>query len=209
MAKWVLALSLLCATPAFAQFGVGPVAVSDAPLEADSIKSLLNQATALQLLTTTAQSVTDGGGAGLFAPATEYLDSLNHGLTNSQVFAANFPGWQPLPPTAAAVSRAVVTYTMATYAGVLNAASQQAAGMSNEDQHLADIEARSAAATGLQQAVQANTEATLALNQQVQLLRQLMLLQLTVETVRAGEELNEKSRAAATTAMNLNHGVLP
>lgn len=186
--------------------------VTDAPLEADSLKSLANQASALQLLTAIAKSVTTPGG-GLFMSDAGYLNSLNQlmagGVSTAQAFAASFPGWMPLPPNAAQLSKQITALTLQTYSSALSVAAQQAGGMASEDSHLASISAQSASATGLLAAIQANTDATLALAQQVQLQRQLSLTQLTVDTVRAGEELNERAQQQATVAQSTNLGVSP
>jgi len=52
-------------------------------------------------------------------------------------------------------------------------------------------------------------EAILALCQQVQLERQLLVTQITLEATKAGEELNERAQQQATMATSDNLGVQP
>ncbi len=52
-------------------------------------------------------------------------------------------------------------------------------------------------------------EAILALCQQVQLERQLLVTQITLEATKAGEELNERSQKQATLAESNNMGIAP
>ena len=103
----------------------------------------------------------------------------------------------------------VTTLDHGTYAGALSAAQQQAAGFSNEDSQLAAIETGNQNATAVLQAIQVNTEAELAVAQQIQLLRQLVVIQVTLEATKAGEELNERTQAQATAAKSANLGMDP
>jgi hypothetical protein len=59
------------------------------------------------------------------------------------------------------------------------------------------------------QATQANTEAILALNQQVQMQRQLEATHITLEAVAVGEQLQERAAAGATTETSLLLGEAP
>jgi len=61
----------------------------------------------------------------------------------------------------------------------------------------------------LLQAVQINTEAQLAVAQQIQLLRQLEVSYITLDAAKAGEELNERAQTEATSAQAANLGVSP
>jgi P-type conjugative transfer protein TrbJ len=161
----------------------------------------------------TTGALTTPGGAGIWQSNAGYLASLgsnlNGGINSAQLLSGNFPGWVALPATATQNAKQVATVALATYAGALAAAQQQAAGFSNEDSHLGAIETDNQFVTGVLQAVQANTEAQLAVAQQVQLLRQLVVMQITLEATRAGEELNERAQGQATSATSYNLGVAP
>jgi conjugal transfer/entry exclusion protein len=208
MRKWLLVVVFLLTaapTPARAQLG-GTVIVFD--------PSMYQQQTQqLQQETATALSLHTGGGAGLWQSQANYLASLTnnlrHGINDPQLFAANFPGWVALPPNATQISKQVAAGALATYAGALGAAQQQAGGFQNEDSQLAAIENGNQSATAMLQAIQLNTEAQLAVAQQIQLLRQLVITQITLEATKAGEELNERAQAQATVAKSANLGVEP
>jgi P-type conjugative transfer protein TrbJ len=190
--------------PAYAQFG-GSV-VFDPTVDSDlRLDTQVNSVTARSLIT--------GGGAGTFQSNASYLNSLGqnltHGISDSQTFAANFPGWLALGPDAAQTAKQVSSAAMNTYVGAFSVAQQQANGFSSEDGHLASIEGRNQAAQGALQAIQVNTEAQLAVAQQIQLMRQLLVTQITMDAVAHGEQLNERARAEATSAKSLNLGVAP
>lgn len=158
-------------------------------------------------------SLNTGGGGGLWRAQAGYLTTLTQnlslGIFDPQKFAASFPGWLALPPTSTQTAKQVSALSLTTYAGGVAIAQQQAANFGNEDTQLAAIEARSTSSTAVLQAIQANTEAVLAVAQQIQALRQLALTLLDIDAVQYGEELNERSRAEATTAKSLNLGVEP
>jgi hypothetical protein len=196
---------ILLAAPAYALFGIGDV-VFDPTMYAQ-------QTLQLQAEGTTAGALTTPGGAGLWQSNAGYLASLgsnlNGGINSAQVFGSNFPGWSALPSNSTQLAKQVSAITLKTYVGALSAAQQQAAGFGNEDNQLGAIEADNQYATGVLRAVQANTEAQLAVAQQVQLLRQLVVTQITLEATKAGEELNERTQAQATSAQSINLGVAP
>ena len=195
---------LLIAAPARAQFG--GLTVFDPAMYGQQTQQL--QAEGL-----TASALTTPGGAGLWQSNAGYLASLasnlNGGINSPQLFAGNFPGWMALPPNATQLSKQVSAITLKTYAGALSAAQQQAAGFPNEDSQLAAIETGNQNATAVLQAIQVNTEAQLAVAQQIQLLRQLVVIQVTLEATKAGEELNERAQAQATAAKSANLGIDP
>jgi hypothetical protein len=207
MKKWWLGLAgiALIAAPAYAVLGVGDT-VFDPTMFAQQTLQLNTE-------TITTGALTTPGGAGIWQSNAAYLASLDGnlvgGINSAQLFAGNFPGWSALPANATQVAKQVSTIALKTYVGALAAAQQQAAGFSNEDSHLAAIETDNQFATGVLRAVQANTEAQLAVAQQVQLLRQLVVMQITLEATRAGEELNERTQAQATSAMSYNLGIAP
>ncbi|HVN90978.1 MAG TPA: hypothetical protein VMT61_14275 [Candidatus Binataceae bacterium] len=196
---------VLLAAPAYALFGVGDVVFDPTMYGQQTLQ--------LQAEGVTASALTTPGGAGLWQSDAGYLASLdsnlNGAINSAQVFGGNFPGWSALPANATQLAKQVSTIALRTYAGALSAAQQQAGGFANEDSHLGAIEADSQYASGVLQALQANTEAQLAVAQQVQLLRQLVVMQITLEATKAGEELNERTQAQATSAQSINLGVAP
>jgi conjugal transfer/entry exclusion protein len=101
------------------------------------------------------------------------------------------------------------TVALNTYAGALTAAQQQAQNFPKEDAQLNQIEAASSQSTALLQALQANTEAQLAVVQQIQRERELLIALINMQAVHYAEDLDERGQAAATTAMALNLGVAP
>ncbi len=211
----MLVCSLLSATPAQAQ-----LAVSDAATEANTgtIASELGttNSTLSNILTqdtSTAKSVTTGGGAGAWQSNAGYLNSLtanlNNGISSPSLFNANFPGWLALPPNSTQLSKQVSAISLKTYAGALAAAQQQANGFAAEDSHLSGIEQANQSMTTVLQGQQLIVEAILALCQQLQLERQLLVTQITLEATKAGEELNERAQQQATLAQSNNLGVTP
>jgi hypothetical protein len=207
-------------------FSATPVSAQDASIVSDP---LVEQATAqtaneisqtnselqqdVTVNTQTAASVTTPGDGGLFQSVSAFLDNLdanfNGTINSAQVFSALFPGWVPLPADAIPQDVTITTKALATYNAALAAAQTQAAGFDAEETHLGSIEAANLKSTGLLQAIQINTEAQLAVAQQVQLLRQLEVSHITLEATRAGEELNERAQTEATSAQAANLGVSP
>lgn len=157
----------------------------------------------------TATSVTTGGGAGAYAPNAQYISSLDQTLfsgVNSQNFGETFPGWVPLPPNSTELGQALTEVTLRTYASALATAQAQANELAGES--ASGIEQVSGSTTNLLTAVQANTEAVLAVYQELQLERQLQVTLITVIATDAAERLNERAQTAATNA-KLNLGGSP
>ena len=211
----MLAYSLLLATPAYAQIAVTDPPVETATAQTASELNATNKTLAqdLQENTQTAQSVTTGGGAGAWQSNAGYLSSLasnlNSGINSAGLFNSNFPGWLALPPNSTQLSKQVSTISLRTYAGALAAAQQQAGGFSAEDSHLSGIEQANQSITTVLQGQQLIVEAILALCQQVQLERQLLVTQITLQATKAGEELNERAQQQATITQSNNLGVTP
>lgn len=211
-------LWLMLSAPAWAILGVGDL-VSDPPTETNTAAAAAALGTANTLLgqiqaadQVTAASVSTGGGAGLFQGVAPFLDTLNasfNNTVNAQVFNTLFPGWVPLPADAIPEDETIATTGLATYQAALQIAARQAADFDSEDSHFGTIEAANGASRAVLQALQANTEAVLAMGQQVQLERQLLITLITVEGTRSGEELNERAQAEATTAQAANQGISP
>jgi hypothetical protein len=211
----MLAYSLLFARPAHAQ-----IAVTDPPVETATAQTALelnatNKTLAqdLQENTQTAQSVSTGGGAGSWQSNASYLASLagnlSSGVNSPALFSSNFPGWLALPPNSTQLSKQVSAISLRTYAGALAASQQQASGFTAEDSHLSGIEQTNQSITTVLQGQQLIVEAILALCQQVQLERQLLITQITLEATKAGEELNERAQQQATIATSDNLGLQP
>jgi len=205
----ILLWALLTASPAQAQ-----LAVSDAPVEAATADmDQVQEPGILQQDTLSATSLTTGGGGGLFSPFGSTLATwsanLNQGINDPVSLVSWMPGWYPLPPNAAQVAAAVTQLTLNTCAGAIAVANAQTKNFANEDAQLAQIEAHSSQATAMLQATQANTEAILALNQQVQMQRQLEATHITLEAVAVGEQLQERAAAGATTETSLLLGEAP
>ncbi len=219
MIALVIALLLVFgATPASAQFGGSLVSDPLTEQATAQTASAVNQTNAelqqdVTINTQTAASVTTPGDAGLFQSVSAFLDSLdanfNGTIDSAQIFTALFPGWVPLPADAIPQGATITTKALATYNAALAAAQTQAAGFDAEGTHLGSIEAANLKSTGLLQAIQINTEAQLAVAQQVQLLRQLEVSHITLEATKAGEELNERAQTEATSAQAANLGVSP
>ena len=210
-----LVYSLLFATPALAQ-----LAVSDVPTETNTGKIASDLSTTNSTLgniltqdTSTAKSVTTGGGAGAWQSNAGYLNSLaanlNNGISSPSVFNANFPGWLALPFNSTQLSKQVSAISLKTYAGALVAVRQQVNGFAAEDSHLSGIEQTNQSVTTVLQGQQMIVEAILALCQQVQLERQLLVTQVTLEATKAGEEAQRASQQQATLAQSNNLGVTP
>jgi hypothetical protein len=210
----ILTLSLISA-PAYAQ-----LAVSDAPVEANTTTMVgqLNSADGtLAAISTSdaaiAASVTTPCDAGLYGGVAQYLDSLDSLLSGAGVsataMATLFPGWVPLLSDVIPAAAAIATTGLNTYAAAVQVAQSQAADFDSENTYLASIEARNVAATGLLCAQQMQTEATLALAAQIQMLRQLEIAHITINAFEHGETLNERAQQEATDAQTFNFGVSP
>jgi flagellar biosynthesis/type III secretory pathway protein FliH len=207
--------SLLWASPVTAQ-----IAVTDPPVETSTTATASELLQTNQILgqdvrvnTQTAQSLTTPGGAGAWQSNDGYLNSLaanlNNGINSTTLFNSNFPGWQTLPANSTQLSKQISAIALRTYAGALAAAQQQAAGFGNEDSHLSGIEQTNQSVTTVLQGQQVMVEAILALCQQVQLQRQLQVMQIVLEATKAGEELNERAQEQATATTNIDLGVAP
>ncbi len=211
----MLAYWLLLATPAHAQIAVTDPPVETATAQTASELNATNKTLAqdLQENTQTAQSVTTAGGAGAWQSNAGYLASLasnlSRGVNSAGLFNSNFPGWLALPPNSTQLSKQISAISLRTYAGALAAAQQQAGGFAAEDSHLSGVEQTNQSITTVLQGEQLIVEAILALCQQVQLERQLLVTQITLEATKAGEELNERSQKQATLAESNNMGIAP
>jgi hypothetical protein len=200
-----VALSLGAAVkPAHAQFGGSAVDVvggqnggnnvitEDDPTEQNT-GGILQQDSAI------ATSVTTGGGAGNYTPIGGYIGNLNQQLfsgINNQNFSSNFPGWVPLPDTSTLTAKALVKTTLTTYQASIALAQSQEQEL--EGENFTAIEQAAANTTNVLTALQALTDATLQVAQEIQYERQLMATLITVESTQAAQRLSAKAQEEAT-----------
>lgn len=199
-----VALSLGAAVkPAHAQFGGSAVDVvggqngQNVITEDDPTEQ--NTSGILQQDSTIATSVTTGGGAGNYTPIGGYIANLNQQLfsgVNNQNFAGNFPGWVPLPDTSTLTAEALVKTTLTTYQASIALAQSQEQEL--EAENFTAIEQTAANTTNVLTALQALTDATLQVAQEVQYERQLMATLITVESTQAAQRLSAKAQEEAT-----------
>jgi hypothetical protein len=214
-----LGILLVLVPSAHAILGAGDI-VSDPATEANTAETAAALGTANTTLSaiqasaaTTALSVTRPGDPGLYQGVSQYLDTLNSELTGAGISAAlmavMFPGWVPLLPDAIPQDAAIAKMGLATYQAAMQVAQTQATDFDAESVYLTSIESANVGSTGLLQAIQISTEAQLATATQIQMLRQLMISLITIESLRNSEELNERAQAGATSAQTVNLGISP
>jgi hypothetical protein len=214
-----LGFLLVLPPPAHAILGAGDI-VSDPATEANTAETAAALGTANATLSaiqtsaaTTALSVSRPGDPGLYQGVSQYLDTLNGELTgagiSAAVMAVMFPGWVPLLPDAIPQDASIAKMGLATYQAAMQVAQTQATDFDAESVYLASIEGANVGSTGLLQAIQISTEAQLATATQIQMLRQLMISLITIESLRNSEELNERAQAGATSAQTISLGISP
>jgi hypothetical protein len=214
-----IGLLLVIAPPAHAILGAGDL-VSDPPVEeataAIQAELGITNTTLAAIQTSdalTAASVTTPGDPGLYQGVAQYLDGLDSLLTGAGVSAASmavlFPGWVPLLPDAIPEASTIAATGLATYEAAVQVAQNQAADFDAESTYFASIERANVASTSLLGATQINTEAVMAVATQLQMLRQLEIVHITIDAMHHGEELNEKAQQEATDAQTFNFGVSP
>jgi len=161
--------------------------------------------------TYSANSLTTGGGTGYYTPINQYLSGLDQSLfsgINGQNFQSSFPGFVPLPADSTdTVLKPLTTTLLTTYGQALALAQSQEQELDGES--FLPIESANQYSGAVLTAIHANTEAVLAEAQEMQYVRQLLATLITVEATKAAEELNTKTREAATTATWFNLGVSP
>ena len=190
-------LVMLCAGPAWAQFGGGgPVEiVGDSVIlttQDGSTPDIDNQTQ------TIAQSVTIGGGAGFYRSIGQTINSYNQltmpiggvsaqsiGLNNP---AALLPGYLKCSPDCTTPGVNTVNAAMTTYQGALATAQAQATELAGED--FSYLEQDNADAQTVLAAIQANTEAVLVGIQEQQYTRQLLIASIVNEATRNAVGLN-------------------
>lgn len=196
----VLAYIILTFCPKCASAQIGAQIVSDPPVEQATADMDTVQFPALiQQDTTTATSVTTGEGGGNFTPINNYNGQLNNQLfsnINSTDFPTDFPGWQHLPNNTSLFAQQITTDVLATYANAIAIAQSQSNVLLSDN--LQAIEQVSIGTTSLLAAVQANTDAALAVAQGIQAVRQLLATLVTVEATKAAQELSATAQEQAT-----------
>jgi hypothetical protein len=213
-------VSIALAVIAMLAIGYSPrahaqLAVSDAPVEAGiadlqtvQVPGILKQTAASAL------SLTTPGGAGIWTRQSVYLGHLmdalaSGGVVDPQTFASIYPGWFSPGPAAIYAAENVVTKTLNTYAAALTVVKSQATDFATEDTSLGAVEACNSRAAAVLQAIQCNTEAQLAIAQQIQLERQLMMTLIATTAVGNGEQLNGIAQQQAANAVYYNFGQMP
>jgi hypothetical protein len=164
----------------------------------------------LQQDTTTATSVTTGGGSGFYTPNASLIAGMDKQLfsqVNSQNASTLFPGFQPLPSYTISTLNTISSATLATYADAMAAAQSQDMELTNEN--FSNIEAASAGTTYTLAAIQANTEAQLQVASELQYVRQLLITLVEITATKASDEQNIRAQGAATSAVHFNGGTLP
>ena len=192
--------------PAHAIFGVGDV-VFDPTMFATQLEQLASeQATA----TTVAQQLQidiindTPGNAGAYISNTAYLNSLpalidvQQGLAyDNQALATQFQLLYPgLPQLGAGPSQAsqLVSFNTAlnTLNGALQAVTSQAQDFQAENTTFGLLEAGNQGAVGNLQAIQTGNEIALQLGQQLQMLRQLVMLMINSENLQTANQTNSQ-----------------
>lgn len=193
----LVALLLCCTRKANAQF-------------CSSCVSLVFDPSVYQATSQTAASVTTPLIAGDYQSDAAFINAVmsatDIGIYTPDPFNTNFPGWVPLPPNAAQVAAATTTTALNTYSGALAAASQIAGNFGADGAYLTNIEQENVSTVSLLQAVQINTEASLANAQEQRKTQVLLIALINTEAVKAGEEVQERAYAGATTQKSLNLG---
>jgi hypothetical protein len=186
----LVAILFISTAPAF-----GQIAVTDPPVET---------ATALA-----ATSLTTPGGAGLFRAQAPYLNSLMQlmttGVADAQTFAGLYPGWVDFGPDAAGLAARITQSTLQSYSNAISVAQSQAGDFNAEDSQFAQLEGcnAQAAAMGVLAAIQCGNEIGLVEAQQTQMLRQLVITLIMLESTHYGEALNNTAQAGANLQASL------
>lgn len=198
--KFIVAVAVALSLGAAVKPAHAQLAVSDAVTESMTTDMDQNQFPALrQQDSAIATSVTTGGGAGNYTPIGGYIANLNQQLfsgINNQNFAGNFPGWVPLPNNSTLTAEALVKTTLTTYQASIALAQSQEQEL--EGENFTAIEQAAANTTNVLTALQALTDATLQVAQEIQYERQLMATLITVESTQAAQRLSAKAQEVAT-----------
>jgi len=149
----------------------------------------------------TAISVTTGGGGGNYAPNSQTISSLDQvlfgGITGDN-FGQYFAGWESCAPDCTDTAISIVETVLPEYRSAIAIAQQQEAELAGED--FTTIEQTAANTTNVLTALQALTDATLQVAQEVQYERQLLATLITIQATRHALDLNTVAQRAATSA---------
>jgi hypothetical protein len=132
-----------------------------------------------------------------FTPINDYLNGLVT-VMDQNVSPADFLGWVPLSDTSTEDAATITSDTLQTYKTALSTAQSVAATSANDG--FSQIETTSQTAPYALAAIQANTDAVLALGQQVQLVNQLLASLVAVESIHHMQELDAIARRQASSA---------
>jgi hypothetical protein len=132
-----------------------------------------------------------------FTPINDYLNGLVT-VMNQNVSPDDFVGWVPLSDTSTEDAVTITADTLQTYKTALSTAQSVAASSANDG--FTQIETTSQTAPYVLAAIQANTDAVLALGQQIQLNNQLLASLVAVESIHHMQELDTVARRQASSA---------
>jgi len=132
-----------------------------------------------------------------FTPINDYLTGLVTAM-NQNVNPDDFVGWVALSDTSSVDAANITADTLQTYKTALSTAQSAAASSANDG--FTQIETTSQTTPYVLAAIQANTDAVLALGQQVQLGNQLLASLVAVEAIHHMQELDAVARPQASQA---------
>jgi hypothetical protein len=132
-----------------------------------------------------------------FTPINDYLNGLIT-VMNQNVSPDDFLGWEALSDTSTEDAATITADTLQTYKTALSTAQSVAASSANDG--FTPIETASQTTPYVLAAIQANTDAVLALGQQVQLGNQLLASLVAVEAIHHMQELDAVARTQASSA---------
>jgi hypothetical protein len=132
-----------------------------------------------------------------FSPINDYLNGLITAM-NENVSPDDFVGWVALSDTSSVDAANITSDTLQTYKTALSTAQSAAASSANDG--FTQIETTSQTTPYVLAAIQANTDAVLALGQQVQLANQLLASLVAVESIHHMQELDAVARMQASQA---------
>ncbi len=202
-AALILAIFLIVAAPAHAQFG-GTTTVFDPSMFARQLQQLQQETAAVTSLAQQLQYMvrnTTGGGAGVWQSNQNLLTNLGElinqqeGLSYTiqgvgQQFRQLYPGYDSTTRSGVDSPQASTDTTLNTLNGALASAQAQAENFQAEQITLKTLEVKNQTAIGNLQAVQVSNEIALAQVQQVQLLRQLVMAEMNSQNVAAANQMN-------------------
>jgi len=189
----------------------GAIPVQDLPVEtATTDMDTVQEPGILTQTTTTATSVSTGEGTPNFTPINGYLGELNNqlfGILNADNFTGDFPGGEPLENESTPIAEDITSDTIGTYTNAMAIAQSQMNELGGEN--LSNIEQTSTSTNNLLAALQANTDAVLAVAQQLQLQRQLLATLIVVEATEHAQQLSAVAQARATEERSMHTGETP